>query len=284
MPQNLSNEAYIAQLEQELSLLRTLINAMPDAIYAKDKDSNFLLVNDAQTRLLGGESQEDLIGKNDFDFFEEELARGYYEDEQALINSGQPLINHEERVRKADGSLIWFLTTKIPVRNDNGEVAGVVGIGRDITPLKRTQEQLQEKLNVIEQQRVLMMELSTPIIPIVEGVLVMPLVGSIDTARAQDILRTLLAGITQYRARVILLDITGVAIVDTGVAAHLNKTVQAAKLKGAQTIISGISDAVAETIVDLGINWDDVDTVRNLQTGLMVALHHVGMKLVKEKD
>ncbi len=277
-----SQQTYIARLEQELNLLRTLVNAMPDAIYAKDKNSRFLLANEAETRLLGGESSEDLIGKSDLDFFPEEMARGYYDDEQALIQSGRPLINHEERVRDSQGKLLWFLTTKIPVRDDRGEVAGIVGIGRDITALKRAQEDLQDKLNIIEQQRELMMELSTPIIPIVEGVLVMPLVGSIDTGRAQDILRTLLAGITQYRARVVLLDITGVPIVDTGVAAHLNKTIQAAKLKGSRTILSGISDAVAETIVDLGINWDDVDTVSNLQTGLMFALRHVGLRLVKE--
>ena len=100
----------------------------------------------------------------------------------------------------------------------------------------------------------------------------MPLIGSIDTMRARDITRGLLAGIRHHRARVVILDITGVPIVDSGVANHLNKTIRAARLKGAQTIITGISDAVAETIVDLGIDWSDIETLSDLQTGLRAAL------------
>jgi rsbT co-antagonist protein RsbR len=79
----------------------------------------------------------------------------------------------------------------------------------------------------------------------------------------------------------VILDITGVATVDSGVANHLNKTIQAARLKGASTIITGISDAVAETIVDLGIDWTGVETLADLQTGLVVALNRLGVKLTR---
>jgi rsbT co-antagonist protein RsbR len=75
------------------------------------------------------------------------------------------------------------------------------------------------------------------------------------------------------------LDITGVPIVDSGVANHLNKTIQAARLKGAQTIVTGISDAVAEAIVDLGIDWSGVETLADLQTGLKVALASMGLRI-----
>jgi rsbT co-antagonist protein RsbR len=108
----------------------------------------------------------------------------------------------------------------------------------------------------------------------------MPLVGSIDSGRAREITRTLLAGIGVYRAQVVILDVTGVAVIDSGVANHLNKTIQAARLKGAQTIITGVSDAVAETIVDLGIDWGNVDTLRDLQTGLVMALASMGKRIV----
>ncbi|MBN1813504.1 MAG: substrate-binding domain-containing protein, partial [Anaerolineae bacterium] len=112
--------------------------------------------------------------------------------------------------------------------------------------LKREQEEsarLQQE--VIEAQQRAIQELSTPIIPVLEGVIVMPLIGSIDTLRARDVTRKLLAGIREHRARVVILDITGVPIVDSGVAAYLNKTIQAARLKGARTIVTGVSDAVA---------------------------------------
>jgi DNA-binding LacI/PurR family transcriptional regulator/anti-anti-sigma regulatory factor len=133
-------------------------------------------------------------------------------------------------------------------------------------------ESLRLQQEVIEAQQRAIQELSTPIIPVLEGVIVMPLIGSIDTLRARDVTRSLLKGIREHRARVVILDVTGVPIVDSGVAAYLNKTVQAARLKGARTMVTGISDAVAETIVDLGIDWSEIETLRDLQTGLRAAL------------
>jgi rsbT co-antagonist protein RsbR len=81
---------------------------------------------------------------------------------------------------------------------------------------------------------------------------------------------------------VVILDVTGVAIMDTGVVNHLNKTIQAARLKGAHTIVTGISDAVAEAIVDLGIDWSGIQTLNDLQTGLVVALGSLGVKLSRK--
>ena len=146
--------------------------------------------------------------------------------------------------------------------------------------LRESQEQLKQATQeVIETQRQALKELSTPIIPVMDRIIVMPLVGSIDSMRARDLMRALLAGIRAQRAKVVILDITGVPIVDSGVAAHLDKTIQAARLKGARTIITGISDAVAEAIVDLGIDWRGVETLRDLQTGLLVALDSLGFEL-----
>jgi DNA-binding LacI/PurR family transcriptional regulator/anti-anti-sigma regulatory factor/putative methionine-R-sulfoxide reductase with GAF domain len=139
--------------------------------------------------------------------------------------------------------------------------------------LKREQEEsarLQQE--VIEAQQRAIQELSTPIIPVLEGVIVMPLIGSVDTLRARDVTRSLLAGIRTHGAKVVILDITGVPIVDSGVANYLNKTIQAARLKGARAIVTGISEAVATTIVDLGIDWSGIETLADLQTGLRAAL------------
>jgi rsbT co-antagonist protein RsbR len=138
-------------------------------------------------------------------------------------------------------------------------------------------ERLQQR--VIDAQKRALLELSTPIIPVMDQIIVMPLIGSVDTARSRDVTRTLLAGIRAHRAKVVILDVTGVPIVDSGVANHLNKTIQAARLKGARTIITGISDEVAETIVDLGIDWSWIETLSDLQTGLVVALDSLGIKL-----
>jgi rsbT co-antagonist protein RsbR len=139
------------------------------------------------------------------------------------------------------------------------------------------QEQLQQQ--IIEAQQQAIQELSTPVIPVMDQVIVMPLIGSIDSMRASNITRSLLAGISEHRAKVVILDVTGVGIVDTGVINHLNKTIQAARLKGARIIVTGITDAVAEAIVDLGIDWGNIETLRDLQTGLVAALGSIGVEL-----
>jgi rsbT co-antagonist protein RsbR len=142
-------------------------------------------------------------------------------------------------------------------------------------------ERLQQE--IIKAQQLAIHELSTPIIPVMDtpqgNIIVAPLIGSIDSQRAKEITRALLAGIRQHQAAVVILDITGVSIVDSGVANHLNKTIQAARLKGTHTIVTGISEAVAETIVELGIDWDEIDTLSDLQSGLAAALNSLGMAL-----
>jgi PAS domain S-box-containing protein len=158
---------------------------------------------------------------------------------------------------------------------------------RDITRRKQVEAEHERlRQEVIEAQQQTIQELASPVIPVVDtpqgGVIVMPLIGSIDSLRAGDITCALLAGIREHRARVVILDITGVPVVDSGVANHLNKTIQTARLKGVHAIVTGISDAVAEAIVDLGIDWSDVATLRNLQRGLRTALAMMGLRIADE--
>jgi DNA-binding LacI/PurR family transcriptional regulator/anti-anti-sigma regulatory factor len=140
-------------------------------------------------------------------------------------------------------------------------------------------ESLHLQQEVIEAQKQALMELSTPVIPVMEGIIVVPLIGAIDTMRARDITRALLVGIQKYHAKIVILDITGVPIVDSNVASHLNKTIQAAQLKGTRTIVTGISEAVAETVVDLGIDWSSIETLADMQTGLRSALTAMGLRI-----
>jgi rsbT co-antagonist protein RsbR len=170
------------------------------------------------------------------------------------------------------------------IQSDN-EVSGFVVTVTDITAQKQAEDQAereQRQEELIQAQRQLLKELSTPVIPIMEGVVVLPLIGNVDPQRAQDIMRALLQGINEHRAQHVILDVTGVPVMDTGVVSHLNKTIQAARLKGASVIVTGISDTVAEAIVDLGIDWGAVETLSDLRTGLTVALNRMGVKLVTE--
>lgn len=138
-------------LARERHQLRTLIDHLPDYIFIKDRESRFVVNNRAHLQVLGGRSQEEVAGKTDFDIFPRELAERYYADEQAIIQSGQPLINREEQTITPSGEQQWLLTTKVPLRNERGEIIGLVGISRDITERKKAEEALARSNAELEQ-------------------------------------------------------------------------------------------------------------------------------------
>jgi two-component system sensor histidine kinase/response regulator len=126
-------------LMRQHNMLRAVIDNLPDFIYVKDRESRFVVANNAVIRLTGLSSAQELLGKRDFDFQPKELAAGYYADEQAVMLSGQPLLGRQEKVINRQGAarrdvqLIDVLTSKVPYRDDEGRVIGVIGIGHDIT-------------------------------------------------------------------------------------------------------------------------------------------------------
>jgi PAS domain S-box-containing protein len=120
-------------LTHEQLLLRMLMDNMPDTIYFKDAQSRFTRVNRAQAEVLGLKSPAEAIGKNDFDFFTSEHAQAASADERKILESGQGMIGKTERIRRADGRSRWVTATKVPLRDDNGKVVGLVGVSRDVT-------------------------------------------------------------------------------------------------------------------------------------------------------
>ena len=133
-----------AQLAQERDLLRTLIDSLPDHIFVKDRQSRFLINNLAHVRTLGATRQDEVLGKTDRDIFPAESANQYYEDEQALMKSGQPLNREESVVIPGTSEKRWLQTTKVPLRDKQGAVVGLMGINRDITEMKQVEEALRE--------------------------------------------------------------------------------------------------------------------------------------------
>jgi diguanylate cyclase (GGDEF)-like protein/PAS domain S-box-containing protein len=129
-------------LRRERSLLRTIIESLPAHIYAKDRESRFIACNETVAQCMGTTPLE-AIGKTDFDFYPREMAAGFYADEQTLIRTGQPLIECEERVLdQTTGAERYFATNKVPFRDDDGNIIGIIGIGRDITERKRADERI----------------------------------------------------------------------------------------------------------------------------------------------
>jgi rsbT co-antagonist protein RsbR len=137
---------------------------------------------------------------------------------------------------------------------------------------------------IIKRQQEELLELSTPVVKLWDGILALPIIGTLDSARTQVVMESLLQAIVQTNSRVAIIDITGVPTVDTVVAQHLLKTVTAARLMGADCIISGVRPQIAQTIVHLGINLLDVSTKATLAAAFKVALDRSGFSLVREKQ
>lgn len=162
---------------------------------------------------------------------------------------------------------------------------------RDVTALwaserahQRTSSVLQ---NVVEEQQHLLQmirQLGTPVLPIYQQIVVLPLVGHVDSSRAEHVMDAVLAAIVRYQAAVVLIDITGVTVVDTAVANSLIQTVRAADMIGALSILVGISAEVARSMVHLGVGLERVVTQRDLQAGIAYALRHTGHAIVRVRE
>jgi anti-anti-sigma regulatory factor len=157
----------------------------------------------------------------------------------------------------------------------------------DLIDANRVSEERMAKLQAVveEKERLLktVRELSSPVIQVWENVLVMPLVGAIDSARATRIMEDLLTGITKHQAEIVIIDITGVPVVDTSVANHLIQTVKAAALLGAKCVVVGISSEVAQSLISLGVDLSGVVTRSNLQAGIRYAMEMMGLEVVPPK-
>jgi len=141
----------------------------------------------------------------------------------------------------------------------------------------------EQKERIIAAQAEVLRELSVPIVPVMENIIVMPLVGTIDARRSQQIMEALLDGIAQHQAQIVIIDITGVPMVDTSVANALVQATQAAALLGSQCILVGITPEVAQTMVELGVEMGEIITRGNLQAGVEYALGVLGRAITETR-
>ncbi len=137
--------AEISQLQDEIFLLETLMDNVPDSIYFKDRQSRFTRINRYAAVRFGVASPALAVGRTDSDFFSAEHAAKALRDEQEIIRTGQPLVNVEEKEIRADGDVRWISTTKLPLRGRGGEIVGTFGISRDISERKKAEEELQRR-------------------------------------------------------------------------------------------------------------------------------------------
>ena len=136
-------------LQKERILLKTLINNLPDGIYVKDIECRKTIVNIADVHNTGMETEEEVLGKNDFDVFPKEIAEGFYADDQAVLKSGKPVLHREEFFIDKEGKKHWLNSSKLPLKDEKGNIIGLIGIGRNITEQKHFEEELKDERNFL---------------------------------------------------------------------------------------------------------------------------------------
>ena len=143
---------------------------------------------------------------------------------------------------------------------------------------------VEERERIIREQQAAIRELSTPVLQVRERLLILPIIGGLDSQRARQLTEQLLQAIRATRAKVVVIDITGVGTIDITVANHLVQTVEASRLMGARAIVTGLSSGIAQTLVDLGVDLSMMRTVGDLQGGLEEAERLLGFRVIREDE
>ncbi len=257
-------------LRDNQRLMRAIIDNAPSVIYVKSPEGKMIVVNQLYAKIFD-RSIDDIVGTNESDMFPEEWVDQWQEDDKRLFAGGKPA--QYSQVMYLNNEPHDFLTTHFPLYDEQGEPFAICGIATDVTELRQAEQErtrLQEE--IIAAQQAALRELSTPLIPISEGVLVMPLIGTMDSNRARQVMETLLTGVTHNRATSVILDITGLPVVDTQVANVLIQATVAARLLGAEVILTGIGPEVAQTLISLGTDLQGITTPGTLQSGIAYVL------------
>jgi rsbT co-antagonist protein RsbR len=227
-------------------------------------------VNRAAEQLIGIPSQE-MVGRPLAEAIASFLQRAHQEGVAVPLAEavrGEIVAPLEFLMRLEEPTPRLLTVVVVPILDAQAHVQGCLLSLRDVTVQERARQAAAVESRLTETIR----ELSAPIVPIMEGILILPLIGAVDSARASGILQHMLQAIREHRARSILIDITGVPVVDTIVANYLLQAVQAARLLGCQGILVGIRAEVARTLVELGLNLRGLVTKGSLQDGLAYAL------------
>ena len=266
---------------------RSLLEASLDPLVTISPKGKVTDVNEAAVKVTGTPRRE-LIGSDFSNYFTEpnKAREGY----QRVFADGF-VTDYPLTIRHKDGHVIEVLYNASVYRDAKGNVAGVFAAARDITVQKKTEAEL-AKTNAalqgqIEERRRAeraILELSTPVLQLREGLLILPIIGILDSQRARQLTEQLLNSIRNNRAKVAVVDITGVAAVDSKVANHLLQTAEAARLMGATVILTGLSPEVAQSLVSIGVDLSRLITVGDLQGGIVEADRLLGVRVVRTQD
>jgi len=270
--------AVMSQLHNQFDFLKDMIDALPYQIVVQEVVSSTetkVIAANRMTFLVSGFAPTDLVGKYISDIFPPAQAIQIIQQVQRCV-ALNTTVEIEELLHLPNGDL-WHHSSYIPLETADGQAPRVLIAIQDITARKQREiEEHRRQEEIITHQATTLGELSTPLLAISERTVVMPLVGGVDSRRVQQIMEALLSGVAEYGATSVILDITGVPIVDTQVANALVHAAQAVKLLGAQVVLTGIRPEVAQTLVGLGIDLRSIVVRGTLRDGITYALRSLG--------
>lgn len=297
---------------QRIASLPGLFDSLPLPLQVYELEGLLFHANRAQEQMWGLK-REEWIGHFNLLNDPQIIAQGY----PALFQKaahGETVITPLMRYNAAQGTYegdkghdLWFEAILFPITNESGTITHIGVVNRDVTPqveqaqaIAETRRELAEQRELTEQaqreleqaralesarqeiaaQRETILALSSPVVQVWEGILTVPLIGVIDAQRAVTITENLLEAIMRCQAESVILDITGVATVDTQVANYLLQAARACRLLGTEVVMVGINNEVAQTLVYLGLDLNDVVTRANLQAGIAWAFERRNLVVV----
>lgn len=250
-----------------------LVRSAPVAIIEYDMARRITSWNPAAEQIFGYSSSE-VLGRNAAYLRAPDSTVDVEKTQKELLERGYASFTSDNITK--DGRRITCEWQFMWVRDDQGSILSLAGLVREVTERNRMERELRSRFELIEKQRSAMRAMAVPIIQVWDDVLALPIVGVVDSARAADLMETLLAAVARTGAQFAILDLTGVDTVDTSTADHLLKMVQAAGLLGASVLVTGIRPSMARILVSLGADLTRVATLRNLRDAIRLCMRDAG--------
>ncbi len=252
-------------------MLQQLVDNVRDyAIILLDPDGKVLSWNVGAERLKGWKAEE-IVGQHFSRFYPpEEAAKGKADLELKTAAETGRFEDEGWRMRK-DGTRFWANVVVTALRDEKGQLRGFGKLTRDLTERRQAEEQLKQQAQEIQETA------TVPVVQVWEGIVLVPIIGSLNSQRTQQLMEKLLQRISETNSPLALLDITGVPTIDTQTAQHLIETISAVRLMGAEVVLTGVRPVIAQTLVHLGIDLSNVITRSSLSAGLRLALSRLDL-------
>ena len=275
-PRHASDDEKVMNTLQHSELLQLLVDSVRDyAIIMLDPRGNVISWNPTAERLKGWRHDE-IIGQHFSRFYPaEDVEQGKTEMELRVATQEGRFEDEGWRVRK-DGSRFWANVVITPLRDRDGRLRGFGNVTRDLTDRRNAEEKIKRQAQEIVEMA------AVPVVQVWEGIVLVPLIGTLDSQRTQQLMERLLNKVTETSSPVALVDITGVPAIDTQTAQHLIEAIAAVRLLGSEVVLTGVRPSIAQTLVHLGIDLTNVTTRSSLSAGLRRALEMLELRIVSK--